>query len=185
MRDTARGFALISALLLLLVITLLGVSLFLGVGLEQRATGNSLDKGRALQLAQSAVSVTQQWLRNMYTNDKTPIPTDCKDTTPNPTQFHVCASLPTTPDDPSTWSGVTQLSFSQVSVTTAGGSNGYWAKPGVRVTFLGNASMGPGRLYLIDAYAYGGNQNTLAAVQSVYYVGGSTLNTTPAQSLGK
>lgn len=177
-----RGFALVSALLLLLVITLLGVSLFLGVGLEQKAAGNSLDKARALELAQSAVASAQNWLANSVT---TPVPQSCSGATPSSDQFVLCAFGPATPDDPATWDGTTPLSLVQGNTSQSGGINTYWEAPAVRVTYLGNATMGPGKLYQIDAYAYGGDANTLAVVESVYYVGGSTHNTTPAQSLGQ
>lgn len=177
-----RGFALVSALLLLLVITLLGVSLFLGVGLEQRAAGNSLDKSRALELAQSAVAAAEQWLR---TSTITPVPQVCSGITTSNDNFVLCAFPPATADDPATWDGTTPLTIVQNNTSQTGGINTYWAAPKVRVTYLGNATMGPGKLYQIDAYAYGGDANTLAAVQTVYYVGGSWRNTTPAQSLGQ
>lgn len=180
MKD-ARGFALVSALLLLLVITLLGVSLFLGVGLEQKAAGNSLDKDRALELAQSAVVAAESWLAD---STKTPVPQACSGATTSTDAFVLCAFPPATPDDPTTWDGTTPLSLVQ-NVSQSGGINSYWQAPEVRITLLGNATMGPGRLYQIDAYAYGGDSNTLAAVETVYYVGGSWRNTTPAQSLGQ
>lgn len=177
-----RGFALVSALLLLIVITLLGVSLFLGIGLEQKAAGNSLDKSRALELAQSAVAAAQTWLAD---STKTPVPQSCSGTTPSNNQFLLCAFAPATPDDPTTWDGATPLTLVQNNISQSGGIGTYWGYPEVRITFLGNATMGPGRLYLIDAFAYGGDANTLAAIQTVYYVGGSWRNTTPAQSLGQ
>lgn len=177
---SVRGFALISALLLLLVITLLGVSLFLGVGLQQRAAGNSLDKSRALELAESTSSAAENWLGSFT---KTPIPEDCRNTSAGG-QFRVCMAPPPVPDNPP-WNGATSLALSQVRVSTSGGINTYAGNPQVWITYLGRATMGPGTLYRIDAFAYGGSAHTMAVVESVYYVGGSLRNTTPSQSLGQ
>ena len=184
----SAGFALVSALLLLLVITLLGVSLFLGVNLEQRAAGNSMQKSRALELAQSAVGAAQQWLRN---SASPPTPQTCSAS--SYTQFLVCAYPPSLKDQPqpATWSGVTVPTLQGVKLSGSGGRDTYWnnasgvGNPGVRITYLGTATMGPGRLYEIDAFAYGGNANSLAVVQSIYYVGTSSRNSTPAQNLGQ
>ncbi|MBW8079530.1 MAG: hypothetical protein GJU76_15975, partial [Gallionella sp.] len=57
-----RGMVLITTLLLLLVITILALAMFRGVGLENRIAGNVLDKQRALQSAESAQQYAQQWL---------------------------------------------------------------------------------------------------------------------------
>jgi len=181
------GFALVSALLLLLVITLLGVSLFLGVNLEQRATGNSMQKSRAAQLAQSAVGAAQRWLS---TSPAVPTPQPCSGNAVQ--QFQVCAYPPTDRETPSSWTGVTVPPMNTlITLSANGGAGNYWSNaqgvgnPGVRITYLGMATMGPGRLYEIDAFAYGGNANSLAVVQSIYYVGTSSRNSTPAQNLGQ
>lgn len=175
------GLALVSALLMLLIITLLGVSLFLGVSLQQRAAGNSMQKTRALELAQSATAAAERWLD---ANHGRLVPVACSATV---TTFRMCISPPSTPADPSTWvnAGATHVALANVTVNPGGGPNTYYAPPAVWITFLGRATMGPGNLYEIDAQAYSGNANTLAVTQAVYYVGGSPNNSTPAQNLGQ
>ena len=57
-----HGMALITALLLLLVITILGVAMFRSNGLEQRIGGNTRDKERAFHAANADLAVAEQHL---------------------------------------------------------------------------------------------------------------------------
>ena len=180
-REREAGLALVSALLILVVITLLGVSLFLGVNLQQQAAGNSMEKARALEVAQSVTVAAEQWLD---TNAKTIVPVACGGMA---NVFRLCAVPPSTPANPKSWAtvGATQVDLKQMIISTNGGLNTYYAPPAVWIAYLGRATMGPGNLYEIDAQAYGGNINTVAVTQVVYYVGGNTRNSTPAQGLGQ
>jgi len=182
-RQREAGLALVSALLILVVITLLGVSLFLGVNLQQQAAGNSMEKARALEVAQSVTTAAEQWLD---TNAKTIVPVACGSRV---NVFRLCAVPPNTPADPKSWAmataGATQVDLKQMKISANGGLNTYAARPAVWITYLGRATMGPGNLYEIDAQAYGGNTHTVAVTQVVYYVGGNTRNNTPAQNLGQ
>lgn len=174
------GFALVSALLMLLVLTLLGVSMFLGVGLQQGVAGNATQKTRALELAQSAMNSAENWLA-ASTNI---MPVHCSGLT---TSYQACLYAPSNLQNPSAWSHGTQVGFSQLTWSSQGGAQSYYQKPMVAITYLGNAVMGPGKLYQIDAWAYGGKANAVALVESVFYVGGALggNGTTPAQSLGQ
>lgn len=176
-----HGLALVSALLMLVIITLLGVSLFMGVSLQQKAAGNSLEKSRALEVAQSVTTVAENWL-DQYSYSQ--VPQSCGSAT---TAFRVCASSPAAPADPTSWYsvGATQVNLSGIQLSSGAAENRYAAKPAVWITYLGRASMGPGGLYEIDTQAYGGNKNTVAVIQAVYYVGGNMRNSTPAQNLGQ
>ena len=175
------GLALVSALLMLVIITLLGVSLFLGVTLQQKAAGNSLQKTRALEVAQSVVTAAENWL-NGESQKQSPL--SCSS---NVTSFRLCAIAPIRPADPTTWvnAGATDVALPKLKVSASGGVDTYATKPVVWITYLGRATMGPGSLYEIDAQASGGNANTVAVIQTVYYVGGNMRNSTPAQNLGQ
>ena len=61
-RGIQQGMVLITTLLLLLVVTILALAMFRGVGMESRIAGNTLDKQRALQGAESAQQFAEQWL---------------------------------------------------------------------------------------------------------------------------
>ncbi|HYW77856.1 MAG TPA: PilX N-terminal domain-containing pilus assembly protein [Gammaproteobacteria bacterium] len=180
-RSRQGGLALVSALLMLIIITLLGVSLFLGVTLQQKAAGNSLQKTRALEVAQSAVTAAENWL-NVASSRQVPL--NC---TSSVVDFRVCALPPAKPSEPNTWlnAGATKVSFTKLVNVSAGQVNSYASNPAVWITYLGRATMGPGNLFEIDAQASGGNVQTLAVIQTVYYVGGTMRNSTPAQNLGQ
>ncbi len=179
-RSHQSGLALVSALLMLVIITLLGVSLFLGVTLQQKAAGNSLQKTRALEVAQSVVTAAEHWLD---TENSKQVPLNC---TSDVNIFRLCSVAPPNPADPNNWpAGATQVSFSKLVSVGATGVNNYAARPAVWITYLGRATMGPGNLYEIFAQAKGGNANTVAVIQAVYYVGGNMRNSTPAQNLGQ
>lgn len=175
------GLALVSALLMLIIITLLGVSLFLGVSLQQQAAGNSMEKSRALEVVQSVTTAAERWLDG---NSQKLGPVACSSTI---STFRLCISPPNDPADPSSWAnaGATTVDLQQVHINAAGGLNTYAAQPAVWISYLGRATMGAGNLYEIDAQAYGGNANTVAVVQAVYYVGLNANNSTPAQNLGQ
>jgi type IV pilus assembly protein PilX len=55
-----RGFALIASLLILVILTLLGVSMFSGVGLQEKMAGNLRTKMRALDAANAALAAGEQ-----------------------------------------------------------------------------------------------------------------------------
>lgn len=180
-RHSEAGLALVSALLMLVIITLLGVSLFLGVGLQQKAAGNSMDKSRALEVVQSVTTAAERWLD---VNSQKLGPVGCSSTVGT---FRLCISPPNDPADPSSWAsaGATTVDLQQVRVDASGAMNTYAAQPAVWISYLGRATMGSGNLYEIDAQAYGGNPNTVAVIQAVYYVGLNANNSTPAQNLGQ
>ena len=62
LREYQRGMALVSALLLLLVTTMLGVAMFRSFGFLEGVAGNTREKQRALHAAQSAQNYAEWWL---------------------------------------------------------------------------------------------------------------------------
>lgn len=63
---TQRGAVLVSALILLLAVTALTTSMYRNVGLQERASGNQLDKTRARHAASSALR--EQWINLLNLN---------------------------------------------------------------------------------------------------------------------
>ncbi|NAW33271.1 pilus assembly PilX family protein [Halomonas alimentaria] len=63
-RQTQRGTALAIALVLLLIMSLLGVSIMQVSGLQERMAGNSSDRARAFQGAEAALSSAEGRLRD-------------------------------------------------------------------------------------------------------------------------
>ncbi len=57
-----RGMVLVTSLLLLLVVTMLAVSMFRSMGLDEKIAGNMRDKQRALNAAETAEQYAENWL---------------------------------------------------------------------------------------------------------------------------
>lgn len=175
-----RGIALITGLLLLLVLTLIAVSMFRGYGVEEQIAGNTREKQRALNAAVSAQQYAEWWL----VNGTVPPSADCTALV-NSDTGQVCLNQPTVDFSTVPWQinnatvGVNYLPFQQSGLTITG-QNGqpnqgsYYGTPAFYITDLGS-SLDPltgnsGELYQIDAYSYGGTQNTVAEVESTYLV---------------
>jgi Tfp pilus assembly protein PilX len=65
-RSNQRGAVLVGALILLLAVTALTTSMFGNVGLQERASGNQLDKTRARHAASSALR--EHWINLLNLN---------------------------------------------------------------------------------------------------------------------
>jgi type IV pilus assembly protein PilX len=163
--------ALISAMLLLIVVTILALGMFRSYGMQEKIAGNVREKQRALNAAISA----QQYAEWYLTNNPIPATTVC--TVGVAGAFQVCnaaINFTTTP-----WgTGVAFTQFTQDSgngvlnmVNTNAAHDTYVRAPTFYVTDLGTpAGGGPGVVYQIDAVGYGGTDNSVAVVESTYLV---------------
>jgi len=178
-RSRQRGFVLIVGLLILVVMTLLSVSMFRSFGLQERIAGNTREKQRALESAQSALQYGEWWL-NLGTsgtgagvacgNDKT----DANDLT----QMKVCANAIA---DPTVLPWPSRAEYQPPSMIATGGGGAteagdivYKDKPGLYINYLGLTPDRNGRLYQVSAYGYGGGESTAAVVQSTYQLKAAT-----------
>jgi type IV pilus assembly protein PilX len=166
-----RGMVMISALLLLLVATILAVSMFRSFGTQEKLAGNLREKERALHAAETA----QQFAEWFIQSGTAPAKGVCN-TIVDSTIGQVCSNaLATTyitsniawpagvtyvPPDPSS------TSSSNMNVTTTIGPGTYYSKPMFYIADLGPGA--GGELYQIDALGVGGTQNAVAVVESTY-----------------
>ncbi|MDE1947680.1 MAG: pilus assembly protein [Burkholderiales bacterium] len=165
-----RGFVLITGLIFLVVLTLLGLALFRSGGMQERIAGNTREKQRALEAAESALQYGEWWVSEQNRGTGTPCTAVtngnvvanmkvCSNALANPT------SLP--------WPAYASYQPPTMTVSTAGGlaANGdinYQAKPGVYISYLGLDSTGKAQLYQVTAFGQGGSASTAAVVQSTY-----------------
>jgi type IV pilus assembly protein PilX len=186
-RRTRRdlGMVLITSLLLLLVVTILALAMFRGVGLENRIAGNVMDKQRALQAATSTEDYAEQWLINNVAADTatacsastftgTTTPTICSNTLATSTDALSALIVP--------WAmGGSPVGYNYDPVTTGtdtlfpvsstGGVGDYYQAPTVYVAYLGaDATTANAFDYQVDAWSYGGSNGTVAVVESVYQI---------------
>jgi type IV pilus assembly protein PilX len=197
-RRSQRGVVLVSSLLLLIVVTIIALSMFRSFGIQEKIAGNMREKQRALQAAISAEVYAEAWLQVNGGAGVSEV-VDCAGLlSANIGQGQICANLLTAV--PGGVADVTQppwvlggnpvgVTFAPVgmplgattaySAPTAAGPN-FFATPTFYISDLGTSidPTVPGEIYQIDAYAYGGSQNTVAVVESTYAVYTSSSNRT-------
>jgi type IV pilus assembly protein PilX len=164
---------LVTALLLLVVVTLLAVAMFRSFGLDERIAGNAREKGRALQAAEGAEEYAEWWLTQG--NGTTGITCNTVLVT---SQAQVCA-LNSTANVPNfttvPWvNGTAPVGVTytppNMTVTTTGAAGTYYYAPMFYITYLGVTPAATGVVYQIDALGYGGSPSAVAVVESFYSV---------------
>jgi type IV pilus assembly protein PilX len=187
--NVQRGMALITAMLLLVVVTIMALSMFRSYGVEERLAGNTRDKQRAINAAVSAQQYAESWLASGAAPASGVCPVGF---VPSSTSGEVCTQ-PAIPIDFTVlpWNtGVTYTQFTSnaingvsniVSATgtadTATQSASYLQAPVFYITDLGpNAGTPAGEVYQVDALGYGGQSNTVAVVESTFVIGTNTPN---------
>jgi len=176
------GIVLVTSLLLLVVVTILALSMFRSFGIEEKIAGNSREKHRALQAAESAQQYAEWWLTSA---DNVNLVGVCAGTlNANAAQGMVCSNkLPQVVANldvttvPWLVGGVetgviyTPPSFNvNTSGGTTGGVTNFAAAPRFYISLLGPSATGTGNVYQIDAWGYGGTPNAVAVVESTYLV---------------
>jgi type IV pilus assembly protein PilX len=188
-----RGMALVTAMLLLMIITILALSMFRSFGTQSKVGGNVREKERALHAAESAQQFAETWLLTGPNLNAAPIACAGNGGAPvnsnNGSAAQICAETIAQMLQPQgqtaanapwqlTGGGGGYLGFSflptGMSTNAGGGWTGnqqdYYAPPVFYVADLGAAMDGQGEAYQIDAYGYGGTANAVAVVESVYEV---------------
>lgn len=182
-----RGVVLITALLLLIVVTIMALSMFRGYGTQERIAGNTRDKQRALAAAISA----QQYAEYQLASGTAPLPGVCPaGILPNGMQVCLPPAAPAPlPNFALPWvSGVTYSVFTSNSINgisniiratgtadTATQSASYVQAPVFNIIDLGpNKGTPAGEVYQVDAMGFGGTANTVAVVESTFVVGSNT-----------
>lgn len=173
---STRGMALISALLLLVVMTILGVAMFRSFGTLERIAGNTREKQRALSAAVSAQTYAEWWLASSAGINAT-AGANCAGPITAPANTQVCsnvlANASTLP-----WPAWENYTPPMLTVGSAGTANNYSNPPAFYISYLGGSFnndpvAGGGTQtssYQIDALGYAGNINSVAVAESAYNV---------------
>ena len=183
-----RGVVLITAMLLLIVVTIMALSMFRGYGIQERIAGNTRDKQRALAAAISA----QQYAEFQLASGTAPLPGVCPaGFLPNGMQVCLPPAAPATLPNFASWpwtSGVTYAMFTTNAINgvsnvtsatgthdTATNSASYVQAPVFNIIDLGpNKGTPAGEVYQVDAVGFGGTTNTVAVVESTFVIGSNT-----------
>jgi type IV pilus assembly protein PilX len=179
------GFILVSGLILLVVVTLLSLSILRSQESQERIAGNTRDKQRAYEAAQSALHYAEWWLAR--TDQRIPqggCNTGILDGNAA-SNMAICGAPPQSDLLTLPWPYRIEYHPPGLTVSSAGGlalsgDINYQGIPGLYIQSLGvGKSLGTiskPDLYLITAYGYGGNPNTVTVVQSTYQITSSVLD---------
>jgi len=167
----------VTSMLLLIVVTLMALSMFRSYGIQERIAGNTRDKQRAINAAESAQQYAEYWL----TSTAAPVAAVCAGVVPD-SIGQICSNPLVTPTALPWASGVTYTQFTSaggngitnnVNATTASPGS-YFAAPVFYITDLGPNAGTPGEVYQINAVGYGGTANTVAVVESTFLITSGT-----------
>ncbi|MGH8149473.1 MAG: pilus assembly PilX family protein [Steroidobacteraceae bacterium] len=178
------GLVLISSLLLLLILTILAVSMFRSVGIQEKIAGNYREKERATLAAEEAEQYAEWWLTSSgyYTGGEYPC-NSLVDANTAPQSVEVCSNpAPTSFDAGSVavvpWQiggvdvGVTYQPTGMVLSTdggTGGGMGTYVQPPVFYISQLLKCADNPNNTcFQIDAIGYGGTSDAVSEVESTY-----------------
>jgi type IV pilus assembly protein PilX len=187
-----RGVVLISSLLLLLVVTIIALSMFRSFGIQEKIAGNTREKQRALQAAETAQQFAESWLST--NGNATAAPVVCVGLlNANVGEGQICSNklFPIVVADVASvpWMlngvevGVRYLppGMTTAQVASASAANPtYYLRPRFYISDMGVSADPniPGEIFQIDAVGYGGTVNTAAVVESTYAVYVSSSNKT-------
>jgi type IV pilus assembly protein PilX len=177
-----RGIVLVSALLLLIVMTILALYMFRSNGVQELIAGNVREKQRANQTAEAAELYAEMWLSttgNVLTNS-----VSCTGLISWPNVPTICTLSLATSISPALvttvpWTvGGAEIGFAyfpgsttgtgDLLVQTTGGANTYYQVPRFYIGL--SQSNGHQALYRIDAWNYAGTPNTASVVESNFLV---------------
>lgn len=171
-----RGFALITSLLMLVVVTLLALGMFRSLGLQEKIAGNTMEKQRSLQTAESALQYGEWWLSQGSSGSAT----NCTavynaNVIAN---MQVCSNgLTASSATALPWSARGDYMPPNMTVSSGGGlvASGanagdinYFAQPSLYIQYLGLGPDGKSQLYQVTGAGYGGSANGASVVQSTY-----------------
>ncbi len=173
---TERGLALVTALLLLVVMTILAVGMFRSTGLQDKIAGNTREKQRSLHAAESAQAYAEWWLTTSSGVNTLAAPVVCNTTSSadqNLTQ--VCSNALANPSDPASWTGMGNTYTPPGLTVGTGGVDTYISTPIFNISFLyakpfDTVTKTQTAFYQIDALGYGGTNAAASVVESMYEV---------------
>ncbi|MGC0154476.1 pilus assembly PilX family protein [Chromobacterium vaccinii] len=170
-RPRPRGFTLIAALMMLIVITIIGLAMMRSVGLQGRMAGNMREKGRAFEAAQAALQYAEWWLAQG--NNANAVAASCSGAQSTP---QICGNALSNPSA-LPWASSYAYSPPYMNIAANGGSQTFYQAPQLYIQYLGLNAGGNGVLYQLTTLGYGGNANSVVVLQSTYtlYSGVSNL----------
>lgn len=185
-RSSQRGAVLIVALVMLLVLTLIGVSGMGSVTLEEKMVSNMQNANKSFQGAEAALNECESFLRDSATVvlDQTSKTTDIEDLR---LKTHRVIAVNTFPagwwEDESFWEDYANESAIASIAKTAANPDGVVSEPRCFTEYIGNgtssmdsdSSLYPGAnspdaklVYRVTAFSYGADNRSQTVVESLF-----------------
>lgn len=170
-RKQEEGFALIISLMMMIVLTIILVALMRGSWLQEAMAGNTREKIRAQNAAQSAIKYAEYWLSQ---SGNATTGTACGTAGSIATQ--VCSNTATISTSTPPLATYTEYAPTGLTASASGGSNTYYRNPGYYIQYLGTNGSSAKAIYRVTAYGYGGNLYAVAIIQSTFGMGSSATD---------
>jgi type IV pilus assembly protein PilX len=162
------GFVLFGALMMLILLTMLGLTMANSFGLQEFIAGNQREKTKAFEAADAALNYAEWWLNQpgnaiMGANCSGVVnaPIVCS----NALDAASVATVNWTAGGNAVGSTYTPTNM---TISTTGGIGSYYAVPKYYIYYLGASPNTGNYMYQITALGYGGNANAVAVVQSIF-----------------
>lgn len=160
----STGFTLVVTLIFLLIMTMLGLSMFSGFTLDQTMAGNHREKSRAFDAAQTALSYAEYWL--VQPSNAT-LGVLCSSSSGMSSTPQICTNNLLTSPTTLPWGVGTNYTPAGMSLLSTD-IGFYAAQPTLYIQNVGATTAG--KYYLLTTAAQGGNDSAVAVLQSVYLV---------------
>lgn len=164
-----QGFVLFVVMVFLIIMSLLGISMFGGFIKDQKISGNMREKQRAIEAAQNSLDSVQSWMQspgNLFEGSWN-IGLPCTSSTQTGTTPFVCSNPLLSP---ATLPWGSSNTFNLPGGGTVGGAT-YASNASYYIQYLGTTPKNPpSAIYKVTATAQGGNATAAAVVETVYEV---------------
>jgi len=182
-RPGQQGIVLATALIILMVMSVLAVSMMRNFGSLERIADNTRDKQRAFNAAQNSLQYAEWWLTQGNGGAGAPcsgmlVATAaqvCSNALVSTTASATNAQLVDVPWKTSDGRAL-GVDYTPPNMATTGGADSYASGTRWYVTSLGVDPTASLQLYQVSAMAYGGALTSVAVVQSVYGVRTNIIN---------
>ena len=168
-RNNQRGVVLITSLIILVVVTILALYMFGGFTQDEKISGNTREKARAVDASFAALNQAQFWMgqpNSTYAGDWV-TGSECSAASATPV---ICSNALAEPTTLPWASGVTPT-LAGMTVSEEGGVSTYATGTKYHIQFLEKIGSNPGvGVYRVTAMASGGNATAVAVQQAVYQI---------------
>ncbi|RFO98894.1 hypothetical protein DIC66_03215 [Rhodoferax lacus] len=169
-----KGFVLFAVMIFLIIMSMLGISMFGGFIKDQKISGNLNEKQRAIEASQAGLDAVQFWMLqpgNIFSGVwNTGI--NCTSTTQTGASAVVCSNALASPAT-LPWSSSNTFQPPNMTVIAGGGANSYASQVNYHIQFMGPTPISPTApkaYYKVTSTAQGGNATAAAVVETIFEV---------------